>query len=314
MANKLYNETSVRNIADAIRSVNGSTDTYNIGEMAAAVSSISTGLNWADLNYDTSGPNKGTPSEIVNGFNYAKTIMENYTASSVFTNDNNLILWPNIDITGRFNYQNMFNGSALLHADPVTLGEETPTGNITTNYMFSSTLIEDIEISTVNNVTAGMAHTFKDCKRLKTIKINFTPNDIEGLCEGCSSLTTINTINTSDITNMRYVFKNCTSLVSAPAFDTGNATLFNEMFNGCTALTTIPVYDTSKITNFTSFVNNCPALTDATLDNILVMCINATAYNGNKKLSQLGVGNIYDTRIQALPHYNDFINAGWIIR
>ena len=41
MANKLYNDTSVKAIADAIRAKNGKTDTYTVGEMAGAISSLS---------------------------------------------------------------------------------------------------------------------------------------------------------------------------------------------------------------------------------------------------------------------------------
>lgn len=43
MANKLYNETSVENIADAIRAKNGLSDTYTIGEMAQAILDIPSG-------------------------------------------------------------------------------------------------------------------------------------------------------------------------------------------------------------------------------------------------------------------------------
>lgn len=315
MANKLYNETSVQAIADAIRSVNGSSDTYKIGDMAAAVAGISTGLNWADLNYNTTGPNKGTPAEVVNGFNYAKQIMTTYTASSVYTNDSNLLFWPNIDITERYNYQGMFNGSSLLHCGPVTLGEQTPTGTITTNSMFYGTNIEQIEVNSVNNLPVNYNATFQNCKRLKTAQIN-TPADasIEHMFEGCAALTTVNSFNTSTVNNTRYVFKGCSSLVTAPALDTGNSTIFNEMFNGCTVLANVPVYNTSKCTNFTSMFYQCPALTDTSLDNILQMCINATAYTGSKKLSQLGIANTYDSRIQALEHYQDFLDAGWVIR
>ena len=45
MANKLYNDTSVKAIADAIRAKNGTTNTYNIGEMATAITNIPTGGN-----------------------------------------------------------------------------------------------------------------------------------------------------------------------------------------------------------------------------------------------------------------------------
>lgn len=43
MANKLYNDTSVKAIADAIRAKNGTTNTYNVGEMASAITNIPTG-------------------------------------------------------------------------------------------------------------------------------------------------------------------------------------------------------------------------------------------------------------------------------
>lgn len=43
MANKLYNDTSVKAIADAIRAKNGTTNTYNISEMATAITNIPSG-------------------------------------------------------------------------------------------------------------------------------------------------------------------------------------------------------------------------------------------------------------------------------
>lgn len=43
MANKLYEESSVQAIAQAIREKNGSTDTYKVSEMAEAVRAIQTG-------------------------------------------------------------------------------------------------------------------------------------------------------------------------------------------------------------------------------------------------------------------------------
>ena len=43
MALKLYNDTDIQNIADAIRSKNGLTSVYKVSEMAAAISAIQTG-------------------------------------------------------------------------------------------------------------------------------------------------------------------------------------------------------------------------------------------------------------------------------
>lgn len=46
MANKLYEEDNIQAIANAIRSKNGSSDTYMVSEMAQAVLDISTGLEY----------------------------------------------------------------------------------------------------------------------------------------------------------------------------------------------------------------------------------------------------------------------------
>lgn len=43
MANKAYSETAIQDIADAIREKNGSTDTYTVAQMGAAVRSLSSG-------------------------------------------------------------------------------------------------------------------------------------------------------------------------------------------------------------------------------------------------------------------------------
>lgn len=43
MANKLYNDTSIKAIANAIRAKNGKTDTYTVGEMAGAINDIPAG-------------------------------------------------------------------------------------------------------------------------------------------------------------------------------------------------------------------------------------------------------------------------------
>lgn len=48
MAKKLYEESSVKAVADAIRAKNGSTDTYKIAEMPAAISAIPTGGSESD--------------------------------------------------------------------------------------------------------------------------------------------------------------------------------------------------------------------------------------------------------------------------
>ena len=43
MANKLYEENDIQNIANAIRAKNGSTDKYKVSQMSDAVSNIGSG-------------------------------------------------------------------------------------------------------------------------------------------------------------------------------------------------------------------------------------------------------------------------------
>lgn len=317
MSNKLYEENSVQAIADAIRTVNGSTDTYTIAEMSSAVAGISTGLNWSELNYDTSGPNKGTPQEVVDAFNYAKSIMNTYEVTSLYTSDKNLFFWPDIDLQNRYNCANLFDKSNLMHCPNLTLGSvESGAGNITTNYMFRQTWIESVELSSVSNNTQTiyLNNTFYDCTHLKSAKFNAPVSFGEGVFNGCNVLTDLTFTGTPTCGQTRYIFRSCPALVTAPELDTSGAALFTEMFKGDTLLENVPVYDFSSATNLQNMFQNCPALTDTSLDNILQSCIGATIYSGTKSLAVLGIANTYDTRITALTHYQDFIDAGWVIR
>lgn len=72
MANKLYNDTSVKAIADAIRAKNGKTDTYTVAEMAGAINDIPAGggtpsLQSKSVTYTSNGTNTITPDEGYDG-------------------------------------------------------------------------------------------------------------------------------------------------------------------------------------------------------------------------------------------------------
>ena len=121
---------------------------------------------------------------------------------------------------------------------------------------------------------------------------------------------------TPSSTNMNSAFMNWKGLVEAPSL-TINPINISNMFSGCTELVEVPIYNTSALLQASGTFNNCLKLSDSALDNILQMCASVTSsYVGDKKLSFLGITNAtyYPTsRIEALPHYNDFITAGWTI-
>ena len=80
----------------------------------------------------------------------------------------------------------------------------------------------------------------------------------------CQKITTIPQLDTSNVTNMKGMFFNCSGLTSIPQLDTSKVTNMQEMFNGCQKLTTAPQLDTSKVTNMGYMFNFCNRLTTAT--------------------------------------------------
>lgn len=120
----------------------------------------------------------------------------------------------------------------------------------------------------------------------------------------------------SQTTNMNYAFAYCSNITEIPLLDFSHITSISNMFESCTNLTTIPVLDFSSITSAENIYKFCPNFTDETLDNILVsLTMTNLPLTFYRKLSQQGFtsDNYPASRIQALPHYQAFINAGWSI-
>ena len=167
----------------------------------------------------------------------------------------------------------------------------------------------------INNCFSG----FYALEEIEGITITSTNISAANMFASCSKLKSIPLFDTSGIYTFTRAFANCSSIETIPSLNTGKITSFDQLFYGCTNLKNVPVLDTSKVTGTYSFrytFKDCPALTDVSLDNILQMCINATTYAETKTLTTLGITDttVYPTsRIEALPHYQDFIDAGWTI-
>ena len=72
MSKKLYEESDVQAIADAIRTKNGLTDTYTVSQMAAAITAIETGggglpAGWATGEFTLAENTSGNNVEITHG-------------------------------------------------------------------------------------------------------------------------------------------------------------------------------------------------------------------------------------------------------
>ena len=127
----------------------------------------------------------------------------------------------------------------------------------------------------------------------------------------CTSLTTIPLLDTSNVTDMCDMFYNCTSLTTIPLLDTSNVTNMYNMFFRCTSLTTIPLLNTSNVTNMYGIFDGCTSLNNGSLNNILVMCTNATKITSNKTLRYIGLTYAQATICQGLSNYSAFTSAGW---
>lgn len=70
---------------------------------------------------------------------------------------------------------------------------------------------------------------------------------------------------TSQVTDMGYMFINCTELTAVPQLDTSQVTNMQYMFDGCRKLTTVPQLDASNVTSTYAMFRTCVKLTEAPL-------------------------------------------------
>lgn len=126
-----------------------------------------------------------------------------------------------------------------------------------------------------------------------------------------SNIVKIPPIDTSNLTSAYAMFQNCRKLIAVPQIDTSNVTNMNYMFQNCLSLETIPLLDTSKVTSMQMMFSGCTKLTNESLNNILLMCANASAYTGTKTLKYFGLSEEQATRCQSLSNYSAFTAAGW---
>ena len=97
---------------------------------------------------------------------------------------------------------------------------------------------------------------FKYCPFFDTSNVT----DMSFMFDECSSLTSIPALDTSNVTNMNYMFSKCRALTSIPLLNTSNVTNMEEMFDACSSLTSIPLLNTSNVTNMNNMFVSCKLL------------------------------------------------------
>lgn len=112
------------------------------------------------------------------------------------------------------------------------------------------------------NMPLSCREMFNGCSSLTTVPEMNTSQvtDMGAMFQQCSSLAAIPEMNTSQVTAMEHMFWYCSSLTSVPEMNTSRVTNMDSMFRGCESLTAVPSMDTSKVTNMWYMFQDCPLL------------------------------------------------------
>ncbi len=299
------------NIADAIRNKKGTSGKIIAENFPTEISDITTGNltdeeyneamedvteilegsdivniyppDWSEIGYED------TPQDIIEGFNYAKEIRNNWDSSvtnlhNKFYQDENLKYMPLVDTSNVTNMSSMFQYSDLI-------------------------LMPLLNTSNVTN----MQSMFYGCASLFFIPLLDTSNvtRMSNMFSSCKLLSSIPQFNTSKVTDMAYVFGYCGSLTTIPLLDTSTTVNMQGMFYGCSALVTVPVLDTSSVTTMTYMFDGCKLLSNESLNNILAMCTNAVKMTNDKTLKTLSLSQTQAEICTTLSNYQAFLDAGW---
>ena len=119
------------------------------------------------------------------------------------------------------------------------------------------------------NKRAGVAHVVIDAS-FGTVRPTTTYSWFNGMFN-LKDFTSLDVLNTSEVTNMHWMFYGCKRLASLDLshFDTGNVTDMGGMFNGCNILESLGVshFNTQNVTDMSSMFYGCKLLTSLDVRN-----------------------------------------------
>ena len=130
----------------------------------------------------------------------------------------------------------------------------------------------------------------------------------------CTRLTSLDLSgwNTSKVTNMRNMFYNCSGLKSLDVsrFDTSNVTNMGSMFDGCSGLASLDVsnFNTSKVTDMSGMFYDCDGLTSLDLRNFNTSNVTNMnlMFNACSKLTSLDLSNFNTSNVTNMNQMFNF--------
>ena len=284
MANVLVEETSLSNIASAIREKSGGSATYKPGEMAAAISNLPTGGGNEDeiLTRSGSGDYVNDRIERLGGGAFYQTNYSTITLSNVKVMDGASIIRFNNNLT-------TLNLPALTtitctYTEPSkssTYGMQISNNASLTALDFPNLItISDsvgqcfagnpnlVSVNLPSLTTANLFQLFQNCPSLETVDLSSLQSSTKESSgcwtfQNCSSLQSIDLPNltqwgsSQDGLGLYYTFSNCTNLQTVNLPVLTNTKLGLYAFQNCTSLTKVKASFKSMGMNC---FQNCSAL------------------------------------------------------
>lgn len=142
---------------------------------------------------------------------------------------------------------------------------------------------------------------------------DISKTSLDGFFSDLKNLKKISFKSKNNITSMNTMFYYCQKLeeVDFSNVDTSKVVDMSNMFYSCNKLKTITELDTNKLVNMSGAFYNCTTLSNDSLNNILLMCANATSYTGTKTLQNIGLSSEQATTCTGLSNWASAQSAGW---
>ena len=146
----------------------------------------------------------------------------------------------------------------------VTIKEETPDDGEKEPYAVYEDGVLTFYYDTQKDIISVVFDaSFAECTSITNTSLWF------GGCDNLKTITGLDHLNTSNVTNMLGMFCDCSSLTSldVSGFDTGNVTDMENMFRDCSKLTNLDVshFETRKVTDMRDMFYGCSGLTSLDL-------------------------------------------------
>lgn len=273
MANVLVENQSLQDIADAIRSKNGSSDTYKPSEMAGAISAISTGstINNQDITVHPSSSDQTVSAD------------SGYTGLG--------------DVTVKAVTVENLSAANIVSGVTVKVGDADDDDRIASVTGTASTgggdvgKLADGSITTFtdNTITRLQDYCFRSCTSLTSVTAESVTSIGVSSFDGCSALTSLMAHKISTIrSSAQYAFRQCKfAKVALPALSTVEA----NTFSGCTSM---QVCDVKGSTIRASAFTGCSALNTLIIRSTSVSALaNVNAFSNTPFASGGAGGTIY---------------------